>query len=303
MPHPSTPPVKKTGKTDNTVNYLKLCIGSRSPHCSTLKRAGQNPETNYPASIYHQIPTKTSSRYQAFQQLLWKPSEDASQKTFWNHMSLPIYHRRQTPLAQFRQWLMRVTGGWIVRDMETIILLVFLAFGFISQRSHQSLTLTRSLFRDCNWNSNAFWMAQQITKYGIWFHACPKNNSPPKISLLLEFRSTPTMIIKPRLILVVPWLVHNVQTAGTDAGSNARQHWSTNQGVLSSLFIVPWLVHNVRPEGTDARPNARQHWSSNQIKSYPCCTLVRTQRGRSKPLDSSGLSFVPFSFQLHPVII
>ena len=38
--------------------------------------------------------------------------------------------------------------GYIVRDLETIIGLVLLAFNFIPQRSHHSLTFMRSLLRD-----------------------------------------------------------------------------------------------------------------------------------------------------------
>ena len=40
-------------------------------------------------------------------------------------------------------------GEWwcIVRDLETIIVLVFLVFNFILQRSHHPLTFTRSLLR------------------------------------------------------------------------------------------------------------------------------------------------------------
>ena len=38
--------------------------------------------------------------------------------------------------------------GYIVRDLETIIVLALLAFNFIPQRSHHSLTLPRSRIRD-----------------------------------------------------------------------------------------------------------------------------------------------------------
>ena len=38
--------------------------------------------------------------------------------------------------------------GCIVRDLETIIVLVLLTFNFIPQRSHHSLTLPWSWFRD-----------------------------------------------------------------------------------------------------------------------------------------------------------
>ena len=62
-------------------------------------------------------------------------------------MSLPIYQGDQTPSAQFPI----VNGGdWgcIVRDLETITVLVLLAFNSILQRLHHSLTLPRSRFRD-----------------------------------------------------------------------------------------------------------------------------------------------------------
>ena len=38
--------------------------------------------------------------------------------------------------------------GHIVRDLETVIVLVLIAFDFISQRSHHSLTLPKSRIRD-----------------------------------------------------------------------------------------------------------------------------------------------------------
>ena len=43
---------------------------------------------------------------------------------------------------------MGLPGGCIVRDQETIIVFVLLAFKFIPQMSHHSLTLPRSRLRD-----------------------------------------------------------------------------------------------------------------------------------------------------------
>ena len=43
---------------------------------------------------------------------------------------------------------MQVIGDAIVRDLETIMVLVLLALNFIPQRSHHSLTFTRSRLRD-----------------------------------------------------------------------------------------------------------------------------------------------------------
>ena len=56
----------------------------------TPKLAGQTPEIVSHAAINHGIFARTSSRYQIFEQLLWEPSEDASQKSSWNQMSLRI---------------------------------------------------------------------------------------------------------------------------------------------------------------------------------------------------------------------
>ena len=46
--------------------------------------------------------------------------------------------------------------GYIVSDLVTIGVLVLLAFNFIPQRSHHSLTLPRSRTRDCYSNSDAW---------------------------------------------------------------------------------------------------------------------------------------------------
>ena len=58
---------------------------------STPKLAGQNPESISHEAIYHgTLAIRTFSRYQVFEKLLWKPSEDVSQRSSWNQMSLTI---------------------------------------------------------------------------------------------------------------------------------------------------------------------------------------------------------------------
>ena len=106
---------------------------------STPKLAGRNPENISHGALQLEILARTS-RCQAFEKLLWKPSEDASQKSSWNQMSLPIYQGHQTPSAQFLQSLIGSDCGCIVRDLETIIVLVLLAFNFISRKSQHLLT-------------------------------------------------------------------------------------------------------------------------------------------------------------------
>ena len=137
-----------------------MCISSRASHCRTVLQNGHDKihQAYHKEAIYHGILARNSSTYQAFEKLLWKPSEDASQKSSWNQMSLPIYqsiyqgHQEYItvpPIVNLVDW------GCIVHDLETIIVLILLAFNFIPQRSHHSLTLPKSRFRDCYCNSNA----------------------------------------------------------------------------------------------------------------------------------------------------
>ena len=53
--------------------------------------------------IYHGTLARTSSRYQVFEKLLWKLSEDASQRSSLNQMSLLKQQGHQTISVQFRQ--------------------------------------------------------------------------------------------------------------------------------------------------------------------------------------------------------
>ena len=64
-------------------------------------------------------------------------------------MSLPKYQLRSAdsfstvpPIVNEGDW------GYMVHDLKTIIVLVLLAFNFIPQRLHHSLTLLRSRFSD-----------------------------------------------------------------------------------------------------------------------------------------------------------
>ena len=63
----------------------------RAPHCRTVLYNGTTkPRKHLQEAIYHEIFARTSSRYQAFEKLLWKPNEDTSQKSSGNQMSLKI---------------------------------------------------------------------------------------------------------------------------------------------------------------------------------------------------------------------
>ena len=77
-----------------------MCTGSRAPHFRTVLKCGTvlNPESISRGAIRLGI-LATTSRYQVFENRLLKPSEDASQKSSWNQMPLPIYQDHQTPSA------------------------------------------------------------------------------------------------------------------------------------------------------------------------------------------------------------
>ena len=68
-----------------------------------------------------------------------------------SHLGIKVHSQCRSPKApsgQFHKWLMWGFWGCIVRDLETIIGLVLLAFNFIPQWSYYSLTMPRSWFRD-----------------------------------------------------------------------------------------------------------------------------------------------------------
>ena len=78
-------------------------------------------------------------------------------------------------------------GDWgcNVRDLETIIVLVLLAFNFIPQYSQNSLTFTRSRLRDSATVTLRLGMAQQLTK---WSHRHNRSAYSP------EWRKAPSCI-------------------------------------------------------------------------------------------------------------
>ena len=110
---------------------------------STPKWSGRNPGGIFQEALCHRILVRTSSSYQVFDKLLWKPREDASQKSSRNQLS-----RSSDAFSTISTIFNGGDWGCNVRVLETIIVLILLIFNFISQRSHHSLTLPRSRFRD-----------------------------------------------------------------------------------------------------------------------------------------------------------
>ena len=92
MSHSNRPPVRKLAPLTTWSISLRY-IGSRASHCRTVLQ--NEPEMNQKASpkmrsiMEHSAGLPLYSK--VFEKLLWKPSKDASQRSSWNWMSLPIY--------------------------------------------------------------------------------------------------------------------------------------------------------------------------------------------------------------------
>ena len=114
---------------------------------STPKLAGQNPGSVSQEVIYHGTLAEQWGRDFLKIPSLWEAALETKRRCF-SKINLesnvtPNITRSSAfstvpPIVSASDW------GCIVRDLETIIILVLLAFNFIPQRSHHSLTLPRS---------------------------------------------------------------------------------------------------------------------------------------------------------------
>ena len=126
-----------------------MCIGSRTPHCRTVF---QNWQDKTP---------KASPDEQSIMEYSPELPQDTKSLRSGSGNRAKMLLKGQLRI-KFRSQYIKIDrlfsivpsmvngGGWecIVRDMETIIVLVLLAFNFIPQRSHHAFTLTRSRFND-----------------------------------------------------------------------------------------------------------------------------------------------------------
>ena len=82
MSHSNTPPVKKRYYwLYGPVVQGAYWQPSTTLQKSTPKRAEQNPQSISRGATYHGKLVRTFSRHQVFVKLLWKPSEDSSEKS------------------------------------------------------------------------------------------------------------------------------------------------------------------------------------------------------------------------------
>ena len=103
-----------------------MCVSAAEHHTAEQysKTAGQKSESISQEAIYHGTLARTSSRYQVFEQLLWKPSEDASQRSSESNLT-PNKTRSSDSFSTVPPIVNGGDRGCIVRDLETIIVLVY----------------------------------------------------------------------------------------------------------------------------------------------------------------------------------
>ena len=87
----NTPPVKKLAPLTTRFSSLRCVSAAEHQTAEQYYKTFKTKHLNISQeAIYHGTIARTSSRYQAVEKLLWKQSEDDSQKSSWNQMSLPI---------------------------------------------------------------------------------------------------------------------------------------------------------------------------------------------------------------------
>ena len=112
-----------------------LSAAAGAPHCRIVHQNWRykTPQNNSISShgLHTSCNIRAFSRFQAFEKMLWTPTEDVYQKLSKDKLSLPIYRDHQTHSAQSHQDITVVTRNELCVTWP-----------------HQSLTLLRSRFRD-----------------------------------------------------------------------------------------------------------------------------------------------------------
>ena len=145
MSHSNTPPVK---------NRAPLTVRSSSSRCVSSaehQTAEQYSKTGGKKTRKH-LPRSDLSwnTPQDFLNVprLWESAMETERRCFskviLESIVTPNITRSSDSFSTFPPIVNGGDWGCIVRDLETIIVLVLLAFNFIPQRSHHSLTLPRS---------------------------------------------------------------------------------------------------------------------------------------------------------------
>ena len=139
MSHSNPPTVRN--RAPLTARFSSLRCVSAADHKTAEQYSKNCQESISQETLYHETLARTSSRYLETERRYF------SKVIFESNVTPKITRSSDTystvpPIVNGGDW------GCIVRDLETITVLVLLAFNFIPQRSHHSLTLPRSRIRD-----------------------------------------------------------------------------------------------------------------------------------------------------------
>ena len=168
MTHSNTPPVRNRSPLIAQSSSLRCVSAAEHQTAEQYSKTGRTKPRKHLQRSYLSWNTR-----QDFLKIpsLW----EATLETEWRCFSKVIFGLNITPnITRSSDSFSTVPpivneGDWgcIVRDLETIIVLVLLAFNFIPQRSHHSLTLPMSWIRDSATATLTPGMAQQPSK---WSH-------------------------------------------------------------------------------------------------------------------------------------
>ena len=143
MSHSNTPPDRNQAPLTAWSSSLRYTLSAEHQTEEQYSKTGRTkPQKYLPRSDLSWNTRRTSSPYQVFEKLLWKPSEDVSQRS--SGIKCHSHPNITRSSDSFSTVLLIINGsdwGCIVRDLATIIVLLLLTFNFIPQRSHHSLTL------------------------------------------------------------------------------------------------------------------------------------------------------------------
>ena len=148
MSHSNTPPVR---------NRVPLIARSSSLRCVSAAEHQTAEQYSKSGRTKHRkhLPRSDLSwnTRQDFRKIpsLWEPALETKRRCFSKViLESNVTQNVTRPSDSFSTVLSIVNGcdwGYILRDFETIIAMVLLAFNFFPQRSHHSLTLPRSRIR------------------------------------------------------------------------------------------------------------------------------------------------------------
>ena len=126
-----------------------MCLGSRAPHFRTVLQNWQDKSPK--ASPKKRLITEHSPGLPQDTKFLRNYSGNQAKMLLKCHLGRKFHSKYNKVIRLLQCSSSHSYGGdWecIVCGQETIIILVLLAFNYIPQRSHHSLTLPRSRIRD-----------------------------------------------------------------------------------------------------------------------------------------------------------